>query len=419
MFVTRNITKALIRLRNIHCRICKLADLSGTELTEAEAAVRRSLCCIKREYRDSPRVLSQIRSLKQLICCIVPDGPVLPALLAPADFTATASGQTDIDLTWTDGLNEVNYVIEVSNTGVGGWSVLTSPTADSTFYTHSGLTASTTRYYRIRAIADGVTNSNSLYATANATTDADIPTNDADADAFFLYAGITNPTEQSAVTTLFQNAKSNGWWLLTHAMYLHVGQTQLSHSTNARNPGTFDLVFSAGGTDWNYTSVGSVPILPGAFIDTQYIPATDALAFDRHQSYYSQTNEQTTVPDMGTSSSPMYIRYTDNVFYSSFDSGSSYTDGANTDSRGWFLGTKTSNTSNAAYINGVLSDVDPTNNPDNRAATSIRINAASGISGSTTKTTSFNSIGRGISGAMAALMYADIQQFQTTLGRQI
>lgn len=90
----------------------------------------------------------------------------------PGSFSATASGQTAIDLAWSDVANESSYLLEVSDNGTSGWATLTSPAANATSYSHTGLTASTTKYYRLSAIGDGTTYSNSGYATANATTAA-------------------------------------------------------------------------------------------------------------------------------------------------------------------------------------------------------------------------------------------------------
>lgn len=96
----------------------------------------------------------------------------LTQLSTPASFAATAASDTQINLTWADVANESSYLIEVSDTGSGGWSTLATPAAGSTSYNHTGLTAETTKYYRIKAVGDGATYSDSAYATANATTDA-------------------------------------------------------------------------------------------------------------------------------------------------------------------------------------------------------------------------------------------------------
>ena len=93
---------------------------------------------------------------------------------APAGLTATANGQTQIDLSWTAPSNDggatiSGYLIEVS-TDSSTWSDLESDTqSTTTTYSHTGLTAGSTRHYRVSAINSAGTGRASN--VANATTD--------------------------------------------------------------------------------------------------------------------------------------------------------------------------------------------------------------------------------------------------------
>ncbi len=77
---------------------------------------------------------------------------------APTGLTATASGQTTINLSWTAPTNTggaaiTGYQIEVSPNGTDNWTNLVANTGlTTTTYAHTGLTAGTTRHYRVRAI---------------------------------------------------------------------------------------------------------------------------------------------------------------------------------------------------------------------------------------------------------------------------
>ena len=101
----------------------------------------------------------------------------------PTGLTATADGQTEIDLSWTapsdDGGEDITgYKIEVSTNGTS-WSVLESDTdSTSTSYSHTGLTAGSTRHYRVSAINSEGTGpaSDSDSATTNAATKPGRPT---------------------------------------------------------------------------------------------------------------------------------------------------------------------------------------------------------------------------------------------------
>ena len=100
------------------------------------------------------------------------DAPTKPD--TPTGLTATANGQTQIDLSWTvpsdDGGAAISgYRIEVSDSG-SSWSDLVANTgSDSTSYTHTGLDAGSTRHYRVSAINSAGTGPASN--TDSATTD--------------------------------------------------------------------------------------------------------------------------------------------------------------------------------------------------------------------------------------------------------
>ena len=94
---------------------------------------------------------------------------------APTGLTATADGPTEIDLSWTapsdDGGTDITgYRIKVSTNG-SSWSDLVANTnSTATSYSHTGLTAWSTRHYRVSAINSAGTGTASN--TANATTGA-------------------------------------------------------------------------------------------------------------------------------------------------------------------------------------------------------------------------------------------------------
>jgi titin len=90
-----------------------------------------------------------------------------PPPTAPSGLTLTAASPTQINLGWTDNsADETGFSIERApdNAGTAGtYAVVTSVAANATSYQNTGLTASTTYWYRVRAFN---ANGNSTYTTA-------------------------------------------------------------------------------------------------------------------------------------------------------------------------------------------------------------------------------------------------------------
>ena len=77
---------------------------------------------------------------------------------APENLSASASGASRIDLSWTAPEGEVTgYAVEWSGDGETGWAAV-DPEHSGTAaeYAHTGLSANTTYYYRVLALADAV-----------------------------------------------------------------------------------------------------------------------------------------------------------------------------------------------------------------------------------------------------------------------
>ena len=115
--------------------------------------------------------------------------PVAPQ--GPTNLIAVALSTTEIRLTWSDASpNESGFKVERSTNGTDFTKIATVPT-DVTTYTNTGLTASTTYFYRVRAYNGG---GNSEYTgTESATTDA--PPVTIPADPTNLVANAISATE--------------------------------------------------------------------------------------------------------------------------------------------------------------------------------------------------------------------------------
>ena len=67
---------------------------------------------------------------------------------------------------------------------------------------------------------------------------------DADAQAYFTAAGITDAGHKSAWNTFVLDCKANGNWTPLIAAYPVIGGTSGTHAINAKTPGTYNLIFS-------------------------------------------------------------------------------------------------------------------------------------------------------------------------------
>jgi hypothetical protein len=93
---------------------------------------------------------------------------------APSNLAATASGSSAINLSWTDNsTDETNFVLQRSLTSNSGFTTIATLPANTTTYMNSGLTGSTTYYYRVQAT--NAAGSSAWSNTANATTTGGLP----------------------------------------------------------------------------------------------------------------------------------------------------------------------------------------------------------------------------------------------------
>ena len=75
---------------------------------------------------------------------------------APSNLTANAVSSSEIDLSWTDNSdNELEFKIERSTDGGATFTEVVTAGPNVTSYADTGLTNSTTYYYRVRASNSG------------------------------------------------------------------------------------------------------------------------------------------------------------------------------------------------------------------------------------------------------------------------
>lgn len=260
----------------------------------------------------------------------------------------------------------------------------------------------------------------------NSSNPSNIPL-DPDALAFIIAAGITNPTQISAIDNLVIDLKFFNVWNKLTVAYPFVGGTATPHSYNLINPAANQLLFSGG---WSHSSTGALPNGTNAFANTGIGP----LSFpqnDLHFSYYSRTNTATTGQrDIGAqqfgvflSFSMMAIKDGGELFASFVNSnGVAYPTSSNTNSQGFYVSQRISSSSVNGFKNGIQAHTTNLSNSVSRANRTFYIGAlhfnTSGF-GFSSKEVAFSSIGTQLNATEQADYYTSVQTYQTALSRQI
>jgi hypothetical protein len=94
---------------------------------------------------------------------------------------------------------------------------------------------------------------------------------DADAQAFFTAAGITDTTQKSAVNQLVLDLKSYSIWTKMKALYPFVGGAATPHSYNLKNTSQYQITWNGG---WTHSSTGALPNGTNAYANTGFNPST-------------------------------------------------------------------------------------------------------------------------------------------------
>jgi hypothetical protein len=254
---------------------------------------------------------------------------------------------------------------------------------------------------------------------------------DTDAAAFLIAAGITDSIIVSAINTLVISMKGNNTWVKMIAIYPFVGGTATTHKFNLRNPADTNAAFRlnfVGG--WTHSSNGALPNGTNAYADTFLNTSTNLTKTSAHFSNYIRTNSNAGQPyDIGNSSnlgattnpSSLITRYSDGRAYILIADQSFLTFTSTTDSRGFTFGGTNGSSTQKLFKNGSIVATG-TQGAGSLANFSLYIAANNGAGTAnlfSNKETAFISIGTGLSDAEAATLYTYVQEFQTTLSRNV
>ena len=250
---------------------------------------------------------------------------------------------------------------------------------------------------------------------------------DPDAQAFFTAANITNTTQKSAVNQLVLDLKSANIWTKMKALYPVVGGVASSHAVNLKQPGTFNLSFATG---WTHSSTGMTP--NGAtYANTFFNPVTQNIgSSSAHMAYYGRTPSTTSDgAEMGNYNgvtvSGIAIQgkssASESRYYYSYSLRA--VNSVVTAPIGLVLGTSTSTASRKLIVNNIIKGVN--NTTDTVAMNNFNIYIGAANLNNTTVGSyvncqlAFSSIGDGLTDAEATNFYNAVQNYQTTLNRQV
>jgi hypothetical protein len=185
----------------------------------------------------------------------------------------------------------------------------------------------------------------------------------------------------------------------------------------------FRLSFNGG---WTHSSNGVLPNGTNGYANTFLTPSTSLTQNSTHLSNYVRTNSTSIGADIGSSNlafaNGLYIlpRFSDNVFYGRFNDNSSVMAFSNTNSIGYYIGSRSALNTSRLFKNNVLAKNDTTSSS---GLTTFPISIGAGNVGGTqqfsNRQLAFATIGDGLTDTEASNLYYSVQKFQTTLGRQV
>ena len=257
---------------------------------------------------------------------------------------------------------------------------------------------------------------------------------DPDAQAFITAANITDTTQKSAINTLVTDLKTANIWTKMKALYPFVGGNASSHRFNLKDPRDLDAAFRLqfnGG--WTHSSNGALPNGTTGYANTFLSPNSRLNLTSNHFSYYSRSNVAAAQQiEMGVADNlaetPLIafsIRFTGDIYrYFNPDYNVTNISTSNTDSRGFYVGSRTANNSHKTFKNGTQQGVNTTTItqstlPSSNLYIGVYNFAPGAPAAYSSKEAAFASIGDGLTDTEAAAFYNAVQTYQTTLSRNV
>ncbi len=252
-------------------------------------------------------------------------------------------------------------------------------------------------------------------------------------NAYLFSTQITNTSTQLAIGTMIDDLKSANLWTKMKAIYPmttdKVLQVDMASQMkfNLIDPQDTNSAFRlawAGG--WAYSSNGATPNGTNAYANT-FLSKTNLTELNTHISYYSRSNIvnlpaiEMGIFGSGSNTFNMLVSFSGVFYLDMYDFNTNRVSINNSDSRGFYLGSRISSTSLKAYKNGVQFSSTNTNTSTGWAALNGNMTIGNRndlpAGNYTNKECAFSSIGDGLTDLEAQVFYAIVEKFQLALSR--
>ena len=246
------------------------------------------------------------------------------------------------------------------------------------------------------------------------------------AATFISAAGLTVQAQKDAITQLCVDFQAAGFFAAgkSYAYWPVVGGTANAHSRNLFNPSLFQIDFTTSVA--THDAFGFVPSAT-AVASTNFLGSRDWVGNTLSLAYYSRTQSAVDNWDMGslesgTTVQALIIRRANGFSGSDIGDDGSLASRTETDSRGLFVGSRTSPTANNLYKNGavVATSTIATPTPSTRGPQAFGIGGVIGTNSYVgTKQCAGAGIFSGLSATEVSALYTAVQKFNTALLRQV
>lgn len=251
---------------------------------------------------------------------------------------------------------------------------------------------------------------------------------DADALAFFTAYSITDVTEKNAINQAILDLKTNNLFRTkVLAFYPMCGSSSGSSSGNMINTSLYQGAFTNG---WTYSSSGILPNGTSAYFDTNFNPSTQlASVNDVHFSIYINNSVSASTSPIGCLSSnvpgsALYItpRFFTNEAYAFIgkeQTGPNGTFFSNSETKGFYVISRTSTTNLFSKKNGILKNTCTVTNDGTLPNRNFYLGAINSASGNVYGTHQICTLtlGKGLTDSEATILSTIVNTFNTTLGR--